>query len=58
MSEALSRSITGAEIGTYDRDGVVFLEGVFGNDWITLLQAGAGGKPRGALFAGTDLLPG
>ena len=40
MSETLSRSITGAEIGTYGRDGVVFMEGVFSNDWITLLQAG------------------
>jgi ectoine hydroxylase-related dioxygenase (phytanoyl-CoA dioxygenase family) len=40
MSASLSRPITDAEIETYDRDGAVFLEGVFSDDWITLLQAG------------------
>ena len=40
MNTDLPRAITADEITTYQRDGVVFLAGMFDAGWITLLQSG------------------
>jgi ectoine hydroxylase-related dioxygenase (phytanoyl-CoA dioxygenase family) len=40
MNTNLPRTITPAEIETYDQDGVVLLKGLFDTDWIELLDQG------------------
>jgi len=40
MNSALLRTITPDEVGTYHRDGVLLLSGMFDKDWIELLNKG------------------
>ena len=38
MNSGLLRTITPNEVGTYHRDGVLLLSGMFDKDWIELLN--------------------
>jgi len=38
MNSGLLRTITPDEVGTYHRDGVLLLSGMFDKDWIELLN--------------------
>ena len=40
MNSDLLRAITPDEVGTYHRDGVLLLSGMFDKDWIELLNKG------------------
>ena len=40
MNSGLLRTITPDEVGTYHRDGVLLLSGMFDKDWIELLNKG------------------
>ena len=40
MNSGLLRTITPDEVGTYHRDGVLLLSGMFDKNWIELLNKG------------------